>query len=57
MRGLRLVAAIMLSLLFVGTTAILVTRFEELRGEQAVFDELSEEVEEVRVYKRSLVDS
>ena len=57
MRGLCLTAAVVLCLLFAGTTAILVTRFEKLRGEQTVFEELAGEAEEVRTYKYSLADN
>ena len=57
MKRLRLTAAIMLCLLFAGTTAILATRFEKLRGEQTVFEELAGEVEEVRTHEYSLADN
>ena len=57
MRGLCLTAAVVLGLLFARTTAISVTRFEKLRGEQTVFEELAGEAEEVRTYKYSLADN
>ena len=56
MRRLRLAAAIVLCLLFAGTTAILVARFEKLRGEQTVFEKLAGEVEEVRTREYSFTD-
>ena len=49
-------AAIVLCLLFAGTTAILVDRFEKLRGEQTVFEELAGEVEEVRAREDSFTN-
>ena len=51
MRKFRYFALLIVCLLFAGTTAMLVVRIGELRGEQAAFEELAKKAEEIREHK------